>query len=461
MLAERLTTGRSTTFQSGIGVPYILMSKAPGIPLSTFRWQTACHNRARPSGPKDSGRALTQNERSKIMEQLGRLMAQLSLLRFPTIGSLFEQDAGEYVIEECLSPGYVLHGRDELDGIERGPFSEDREHFSSLVSAFRSQAEDLPMGYHILLAPTPAPQEYRSFAEFYTAQTLWNDYAAVGDKTESSSNRLAYCIAASYLQEQVVPYPGVSRSNQGGFPLYHHDLSTQNIFVDEHFNITCIIDWAFASTVPHAQLYATPGLPHPRDLVTDQRLVDAFRSTFTDNGESPSTMAPGGAPEATHWNVGEAVSRFMLLVRFDALQDYPLLEELHTIIQAHTTSEKKSLQGSLVEISTKPEILDLAEALKSEDEPESDVKRHESQYFNAVGQDRFVLAQKITELSQHEPFFVLKRDVWAGLISRCSNTKSLAIADAKRSMSMLQPGTVSVLIDALGRQGLDIRLNRT
>ncbi|KAJ6440942.1 Delta(8)-fatty-acid desaturase [Purpureocillium lavendulum] len=335
----------STTFQCGIGVPYILMSKAPGIPLSTFRWQTACHDRAKTSGPKDSDRALTQNERSKIMEQLGRLMAQLSLLRFPTIGSLFEQDAGEYGIEECMSPGYVLHGRDELHGIGRGPFFEDHEHFSSLVSAFRSQAEELSMGYHILLAPTPAPREYRSFAEFYTAQMLWNDYAAVGDKTESSNNRLAYCIAATYLQDQVVPYLGVSRSNQGGFPLYHHDLSTQNIFVDEHFNITCIIDWAFASTVPHAQLYATPGLPHPRDLITDQKLVEAFRSGFTDDGKSSSTMLPGVAPESAHWKVGEAVSRFMLLVRFDALQDYPLLEELHTIIRGHITSEKESLQG--------------------------------------------------------------------------------------------------------------------
>lgn len=135
IVAERLTTGRSTTFQSGIGVPYIYMSNAPGIPLSTFRWQTAYYNRAKPSGPKDSGRALTRNERSKIMEQLGRLIAQLSLLRFPTIRSLFEQDAGEYAIEECLSRGYVLHGRDERHGIRRGPFFEDHEQFSSLLSS--------------------------------------------------------------------------------------------------------------------------------------------------------------------------------------------------------------------------------------------------------------------------------------------------------------------------------------
>ncbi|PWI65464.1 hypothetical protein PCL_07065 [Purpureocillium lilacinum] len=263
------------------------------------------------------------------------------------------------------------------------------------------------MGYHILLAPTPAPQEYRSFSEFYTAQMLWNDYAAVGDKTESSGNR----------------------------------LTTQNIFVDEHFNTTCIIDWAFASTVPHAQLYATPGLPHPRDPVTDQRLVDSFRSGFTDGGESSSIMLLGVVPEAAYWKVGEAVSRFMLLDRFDALQDYRLLEELHTIIRDHITSEKDSLQGRLVEISTRPEILDLAEALKSEDEPESDVKRHEIQYVNSVGQDRFVLAQKITDLSYYELFFILQKAVWASLISYYSDTKSPPIADAERSMSMLQLGT--------------------
>lgn len=65
-----------------------------------------------------------------------------------------------------------------------------------------------------------------------------------------------------------------------GFPLHHHDITLQNLFVDDDLKITCVIDWAFSSTVPPAQLLATPGLPHPRGLVLDLSLVSAFCSGF-------------------------------------------------------------------------------------------------------------------------------------------------------------------------------------
>ena len=53
-----------------------------------------------------------------------------------------------------------------------------------------------------------------------------------------------------------------------------------NILVDDELNITCIIDRAFCSTVPYFQLFSTPGLPRPRDLLADHALVGTFQSAF-------------------------------------------------------------------------------------------------------------------------------------------------------------------------------------
>lgn len=35
---------------------------------------------------------------------------------------------------------------------------------------------------------------------------LWNDYAAMGNKPESSSNRMAYSLAAYYLRGEIVSH---------------------------------------------------------------------------------------------------------------------------------------------------------------------------------------------------------------------------------------------------------------
>ncbi len=44
------------------------------------------------------------------------------------------------------------------------------------------------------------------------------------------------------------------------------------------------MDWAFASSVPMAELLTTPGLPHPKDD-TEPSLTAAFRAGFTNHLE--------------------------------------------------------------------------------------------------------------------------------------------------------------------------------
>ncbi|CAG8113766.1 unnamed protein product [Penicillium nalgiovense] len=67
-----------------INVPYILMSKASGVPLSTYQWED---DMASPPGIGDRPQAiLSTTQKRKILGQLGVLHAALSNIRFSEIG---------------------------------------------------------------------------------------------------------------------------------------------------------------------------------------------------------------------------------------------------------------------------------------------------------------------------------------------------------------------------------------
>ncbi|OAA48509.1 Aminoglycoside phosphotransferase [Metarhizium rileyi] len=395
------------TSENEIGIPYILMSKATGHHLSTYDWQT--HDLSYPSrvNSRGPGRLLKLNEKQKIMSQLGNYLSQLSRLRFNTIGSLFEEEGARFGIRECLSPSFVLQGRESIKNVPRGPFQNEEDYYLSLVSVLLAHSEQLEMGHHVLFAPVPCPQEYSNFAKYYIAQQRWNDYIAVGDKAESSQNRLHYSIIGMFIRDQVIPY--LTRrddAQKSGFPLCHHDLSTQNIFVDDEFNITCIIDWAFCSTVPNSQLLSTPGLPHPRDLLADQALIGAFRSAF----EEECSRFQSIRPSKQDWKTGDMLSYLIRLVNFDALQDFYHLEALYQL----TTGAAKdaNLRATLVSISTESEARLLSAALAEDDEPENKARLLENKYFSAVGEERRGLARYISFISQFNPLFVADKRLW-------------------------------------------------
>jgi len=59
----------------------------------------------------------------------------------------------------------------------------------------------------------------------------------------------------------MIPDMELTPSNDNDFALEHADLGVHNIFVDEDFNITCVIDWSQCSTVPLATLITHAPLP--------------------------------------------------------------------------------------------------------------------------------------------------------------------------------------------------------
>lgn len=258
------------------------MSKAPGSPLSNFDWDKMPEGRDR---LRKNFPFLKRPDKEKIMEQLGKITAQLSQMRFNKLGSLFLEN-GQYEIKKCLSPALIFHQRDLLeDDIPRGPFRHEHKYYEALLSAFLLHVKELPIEQHIFFAPIPKLTEYEDYIQHRRAVDQWNYFAAIGLKLDSSKNRVDYCMVGHFLQKMIPSICEQTSGNSGcfeGYPLSHPDLSTSNIFIDDEFNITCIIDWALSSTVPMSTLLTTPSFPHPRDDV-DLSLSPIFKSGLSTN----------------------------------------------------------------------------------------------------------------------------------------------------------------------------------
>lgn len=212
-----------------------------------------------------------------IPSQLGAIVLHLWQIRLDKIGSLFQGGNDGFAVGECLSPSLAWQHRDSLEGIDRGPFSDEHAYINALISAYVSHAEELPLAPHALFAPVPDISEYPCWASYKTAVNRWNDFVSIGQKIEHSNNRFAYCIAGQLMREMSLHL--YSGTGSMGFPLSHPDLHTGNIFVDDDSNITCVIDWASTTSVLPTEVLATSGL---QGLVSPPgpSLIVAFRAGF-------------------------------------------------------------------------------------------------------------------------------------------------------------------------------------
>ncbi|ESZ93480.1 RNase H domain containing protein [Sclerotinia borealis F-4128] len=409
----------SSTTSNAIGIPYILMSKAPGIALSKFTWNIRTNpqpNRA--SHRKQPPSNLQREHKEKIMTQLGALRAQLSKMTFPKICSLYTEDknkSSSYHIGKCLSPSLTWYMRDSLDEIPRGPFSCTQDFHNSELSALLGHVQELPLSPHVFFAPLPKAAEFDTWAEYVSAVDMWNDYVTVNGKIDHNNNRLDYCIAEHYLRllipsidipvsESCVP-PDLAHEYQ--YPLHHPDLSASNIFVDEEFNISCVIDWGFASTVPIATLLATPSLPHPRDDIDDS-LVPFFRSGFD--------SIFNHKVEEKSWIHAQRSWYFSRLVNLDELQDFHYFSKLYTSVYSNKPKDLIDIPTLFRDTRGKEEFRDLAKTLVMDDRPVDKVARDERDYFPALRlTGREAVARKLTLMSEFNKGFVADKRLWSWL----------------------------------------------
>lgn len=135
----------------------------------------------------------------------------------------------------------------------------------------------------------------------------------MGCKVENSKNRFDFCLAGQVLWQMTLhfsPEPEI-------FTLSHPDLHVGNMFVDDDFRITCLIDWGSASIGPMAELMATPKLAnHFPDLNS------TFRSAF----DPGNLYAPALRKKA------DMMPHFTKFVRLLSLHDYPLFKGLYRLV---------------------------------------------------------------------------------------------------------------------------------
>ncbi|KAF7552499.1 hypothetical protein G7046_g7388 [Stylonectria norvegica] len=383
----------SRDYDNDIGVPYILMSKAAGRPLSEYDWVELSsipgYPNRRPLLP------LTDQNREKIMRQLGAIMFSLSEIHFDNIGSLVEDYAGNYSIGECPSPSLLWQSRDELEGIDRGPFAQDSQYFHSLVSAFIAHSKELSLTPHSFFAPIPDPFDYPNWTSYCGAVERWQTFCSVDDKVEGSQNRLSFCIAGQFLHEMI---PRMT-SPDGNFVLSHPDLHTGNIFVDENFNITSIIDWASASSGPVTELLATPGLNGSLSP-PKETLAAAFRTGFCQGGK---------VVEPKQWGKAEAMWHFTRLVRMLSIQDYTHFKLLYGLVYAKKADDLPRLfrERSMQEHNKAL----LAELCQEEIEEEGGPNEEEGDAY-VDESDGPAVARKLTLMSEMNPNFVADKRLW-------------------------------------------------
>ncbi|KAJ5227976.1 hypothetical protein N7489_008684 [Penicillium chrysogenum] len=366
-----------------IGIPFIFMSEASGRPLSKF-WKSA--GSLQPD--------LETPIKAKILSQLGGITWKLSQLRFDKIGSLFEDESFE--IKECLSRGHMLHGRYSLE-IPRGPFTSEAKFYNSLVSAFLEHAEILQLSHHCFVAPVPSRDDHQSSIQYESAVDLWNDFVAVGSKTDSSDNRLDYIIAGDALRD-IVRNLELPTVNSETFPLCHPDLSVNNIYVDDDYNITCVIDWAFALSIPESMLLTTPGLPQYRDEISSELYVpfiNGFVSAMTGSMEETSIHRYQDSLERSQ--VSWRLSR---LLNLDSISDHTLFATVWHF--AH--GPEQDLGHYFLRQWRSPHYIRLYNEVQQEDQPLSKIQKDEKDYFR--NKDfRETIARKLTLVSEWKTRF--------------------------------------------------------
>ncbi|KAL9038615.1 MAG: hypothetical protein Q9180_003025 [Flavoplaca navasiana] len=380
---------RSPSKDNEIGIPYMLQSIAPGTPLEDT-WKNP--------GADEPG--ITHADKMKVVTQLGTITWQLSQLRFAQAGSLFEED-GEFRIKTCLSRGMVLNERDELEDIPRGPFTSEQSFFEGHLLAFLQHVRYLPLGYHCLLAPIPAPKEYTDPSQCRMAANWWHEFVAMDSKIDSSYNRADYVIVGEALLGMVTKWTSMlsdklPEHSQKPFVLHHPDLSVNNVFVDKDFNVTCIIDWSFCSSVPITMLLTAPGLPQSRDEL-DRTLVASFESGFR------KALVECVQPDdcIIKDTLTEILSRsrltwlFTRIITFDSTADYTLF---HDIWESLGPPEQ-DLSEYLRSMQASDKYITLHAELARDDPTEAQVAAEEAEFLSKNVEKR-AIARKLTLVSE-------------------------------------------------------------
>lgn len=243
--------------------PYILMSTARGIQLD---WDDTP-----PEG------------RESVMMGLAKCARDLSRLSFDQIGSLIRVNGSDIV------PTRSLHR--SLSKISAGPFRSSREYFKAQLQQFHEDVNAPTNSSRVpFLREIPHRDNFKSVEDYLAADRTYNDTAVHGANDWDTAQNIA-CYKRLYeeLKESLQVLVNLDAPE---YMLAHPDLNSSNIFIDPStYEITCIIDWERASTVPMESFYVVPHLPDPRGPL-DDRLRDVYIQAFEHFAEEKGNQDP-------------------------------------------------------------------------------------------------------------------------------------------------------------------------
>lgn len=150
--------------------------------------------------------------------------------------------------------------------------------------------------------------------------------------------------------------------------------------------------------------------------MSDSSLVGAFRPGFeSENRKAGRGIVDRSVVDSDYWEVSKFVSHFMRLVNQDALQDYHHLEALFAlrpITGEDDRNDTDTIPAIIAAQAATQEALALLDVLVANDEPESEVRREEKEYFETMDVGKLALAQKVTLAAEMNPRFVADRRLW-------------------------------------------------
>jgi hypothetical protein len=179
------------TTKNIINLPYMCLSFLPGMPLVDLWYD----NESQP--------ALQEPLRLNMLSSLAKIMAQFSAFTFDKHGSIFEDTSGEF---------YVGPGCEQDTEIEvRGP------HDSGFASAVAR----------------------------YEEYSAWLDTLAVEETRNCPSS-----LGMDLVMRMLIQSLGKLDASCSGYVLCPYDFNDGDVLVDAHGNVTGLINWELAKTVP-------------------------------------------------------------------------------------------------------------------------------------------------------------------------------------------------------------------
>lgn len=245
------------------GFRYMLMSALPGKNFEMFSHSVPAHYK------------------DKVASQLAKYLHELSQITFDKIGRIW---CGNHMDENPRVISFEAHG--ECNGRHAlcsvGPFNTSRSYFRAL----RRGLDKAVRVEHL---------DDEDWPEWSKACRVFRD---------------------------AIPSLIISKYERGPFPLHHLDFHYNNILLDDEFNITGILDWSGAQTVPVEQFLVSPEfITFPgraeRSEEINRSIIefrDMFVKTWREIETGPLLTSPLAISDVASWVIPELVYRCLLVI---------------------------------------------------------------------------------------------------------------------------------------------------